>query len=327
MKLTNNTTMSEIMEGYEENKTIEKDLTDAQIIIDAMKIHADKRYNRKQLNARKHLIKDKRSLFKKKDSKVYNLADLTKGLSKVLFDKNVIVNENQNLKIISETSRVEWVTPVKVDINYKRNSIFPWDSELINIKGLFIIHKDFDNNSIILESLTEKEYFSNGFRKITLKNSDIIDMHLIELNHLTFSRKVGRDFYSKDLDYQLNTKRYFYGKPVHKDYCKGIYLGINKRKEDRYFFEEKEKKAKIAKKIALNDLNSGLIQYEEELIEEQNYDIEEFDWNDLDYRSEFYLVKGYEEPTNYWETDLDFYSNDTLEEIQKDYYETDLDFY
>ena len=265
---------------------------DYQIIQDSLKAHSTKRYNRKYINSRKYLIKDKKHMYWKAfPSTMDKYRDIETKLEK---DKILSVD---NLQIVSteDIYKTSEYTVVEAYIEYisVTNYIFnKYESyEKVDSRGFFIPSKyDTHMTFVFLNEYEDNYLFSDRERRkrVSIRKDLIKVMSVKELNHIPkikFEQRVSSKF-----KYLLNTdslKTHFYGKLVYNNpqkgfsFCNNIMLSFSDKK---YYHERETPTFKIERDLDKIDFSYENI-YMDSIIQDENFDFmqsQEYIYTDKD---------------------------------------------
>jgi len=294
---------------------------DKSIIEEEIKVHAEKRYNRKYINARKHLIKDKRYIIRKawakSESEIYR---------KDLIQKNVVHIEKEVSIRFFQKEKIETIIPKAVEIEYI--SIFNGKTLRNNIKGKYIVTEKSDR--FILESIPTEEQFAWEPKQIIFKDK-ILDIYMQERKNLSFKRIIKHAYDYTWAQFDLSGKTFFYRKPLLNGYIKNIFINkINYYHDYNGWFSAKAMKIRQTNKMLKNIEKEGLMEW-------YNYDYKEyrkslyysFDCEDYE-DNEVYLsdIEYYVQPflgmdKFYYEDNSNY---DLLEKYKEESYEYEEDF-
>jgi len=191
---------------------------DKSIIEEEIKVHAEKRYNRKYINARKHLIKDKRHLFAK--VKPYS----TKNMDNNLTTKNILsvdnlcfVKEKMNEKV-SEYN-INYVEISFSNVDWLKSSL-GGIKENMSYSGPCII---IENNEEYFTFIRYSKYIDiNGFYSNDYIYDHMISIEKEKINYLFIDKKnLGLIKIKRIINYSIdsvinvnNARTHFYGKLV-----------------------------------------------------------------------------------------------------------------
>jgi len=221
-------------------------IEDINILEEAMKIHREKRYNRKYINSRKYLVKDKRNLFQKAYPVYPTQTDNKLILDRVLDIDNLCIL-NQELVRKESEYRIQYI-----DIEYNKKFVF---GSLVpeQYQGYaIIVNNKFDNFTFIKYNSSEfkeltYDYISENL--ISINDRELIDYLSIDNHRIKGVAKVNRiiQYSNKNILNKYNMKVHFYGKrvignffventklPVYKLFChyEGFNITIQNEKED-----------------------------------------------------------------------------------------------
>jgi len=280
------------------------------LIKEAIKIHAAKRYNRKYINARKNLIKDKRYIIRrawaKSDSEMYR-QDLMK--------KNVVSMDNEVSVHFVQKEKTTTVVPKFVDIKD-------------HIKGRFIVTEKEDR--FILESIPSEDHYALGPKIIVMKDN-IFDFFMKDRKDLAFEKVIQRDFDYTWATYYLSGNTFFYGKPYENGFIGNVI--INKTSYDyNDWISAKAIKIKKTKEyfkiLEKEGLNEWFQNERNDAFYVNSFDC---DWEDFEDENDYYLsdIEKYVKP--FLGMDKFYYEDnggyDLLEKYEEEQYCcTDLDY-
>jgi len=296
---------------------IEVILENEKLIEDTIKVHAAKRYNRKYINARKHLIKDKkyiiRRVWAKSNSEMYK---------EELLSKNIISIDNEVSVRFVQKEKTTTVIPKFVDIKFNGYDFKD------HIEGKFIVTEKEDR--FILESIPSEDQYAWEPKKIVMKDN-IFDIFMKDRKDLAFEKVTQRGFDYTQASYYLSGNTFFYGKPYENGFIGNI--NINKFSHDyNGWISAKAMKIKKIKK-ALDILEKeGLNEWFQNERNDAFY-INYFDWEDFEDENDYYCpsgIEGYIKP--FLGMDKFYYDDngsfDLLEKYEEDQYSNkDSDYY
>ena len=265
------------------------------MIEEAMNIHAEKRYNRKYINQRKHKLEDKASIFFESIPSGYEkFKDIETKLSGISSIEGNCLFKGEAKEI--STSHV--LCDVFIIHEYKSWTGF-LKKELIKGMGYFIDHKLPTHKTFVY--LNKKDGWGDPLKK-SFKIDNVTKYEIRELKHLepvVKVKRVGIDYtYNIPMSNRIYTV-FFYGKPViisdkkETVFTKGhALLKMNGSKS--YYRESKLKYRKLGKDLDRSIHDSIQDQKELEIELEAEfyalYDFEDFN----EYYNSYYLKSLYE---------------------------------
>jgi hypothetical protein len=304
-------------------------LEDMTIIEESIKLHSEKRFNRKYIanSNRKHKIKDKKKLFFKATPDYY--AD-QKQKGQELIDKKVA--EFPTLRVIKH----EKIGSKRKEMNPVLARFYSWSRYFDKTTGSYIPAYGYEyvrvvylSESNIFPWRKEKvlvDYFNQDI-EYRIKDLDLNDPNqfliLSEMKHLD---PVVKESTEKELrprhDYEVE-QALFYGKPVNcAFFCNGIYLLSGHHKDFYHLTDYQVDRKRWKSDLEYSDPEIFDIDYvkdtfcsfedfdnEEDLLNEMNYDGLDYGFN----------IKPFEYPEDYWDTEVLSMYKEPLEKEEEFY--------
>jgi len=296
-------------------------LENEKIIEEAIKIHIGKRYNRKYINARKNLIKDKRNVIREA---------WAKGKSEMyrqdLVEKNVVSMDNEVNVHYVQKEKTTIVIPKFVNIKFY--SKFNGYDFKDHIKGKFIVTEKEDR--FILETIPFEDRFAWEPKKIIMKDN-IFDIFMKDRKDLAFDKIIQRGFDYTWASYYLSGNTFFYGKPYKNGFIGNINIDKFNHDYNGWITAKamKIKKTKQSLDILEKEGFNEWFENERRDAFHMNY----FDWEDFEEENDCFYpsgIEGYVRP--FLGMDKFYYDDnggfDLLEKYEEDQYSCeDPDYY